>query len=194
MKINCERFREQVRKRRETSLERSRKANPLRLTAYYRTWYTTCGRSIARDLAMNFGSLESLANASVEDIALIEGIGGTIARVCMDDFSTMNPARESIRLLKDVGVDPKSEIAGTEEHVERPFAGKSIVVTGTLPTLKRDEIEDLIVKNGGKASGSVSKKTAFVVAGEDAGSKLAKRTNWASRSSTRRSFCKRVGR
>ena len=67
--------------------------------------------------------------------------------------------------------------AAKDEDASDIFAGKTIVVTGTLPTLGRKEAEELIVKNGGKASGSVSKKTSFVLAGEAAGSKLTKANN-----------------
>jgi DNA ligase (NAD+) len=75
-----------------------------------------------------------------------------------------------INRLLEVGVHPQS----VETVTEGPFAGMTVVVTGTLPTLKRNEAEDLIREMGGKAAGSVSKKTSFVVAGEAAGSKLTK--------------------
>ena len=75
-----------------------------------------------------------------------------------------------IRKLLDAGVSPKE----AQGSAGGPFLGMSIVVTGTLPTLSRKQAEDLIRQNGGTAAGSVSKKTAFVVVGEDAGSKLTK--------------------
>src|SRR4029079_7926434 len=72
------------------------------------------------------------------------------------------------------GVDPQQEVVKPEAAADLPLAGKTIVVTGTLKQFKRDEIQDTIVKHGGRASGSVSKKTDFVLAGEEAGSKLDK--------------------
>jgi DNA ligase (NAD+) len=75
-----------------------------------------------------------------------------------------------------------------------PLAGKTVVVTGTLPTMERKDVEDLIVKLGGKASGSVSKKTSFVVAGESAGSKLTKAKELGIEVVDEAGFLKRIGR
>jgi BRCT domain type II-containing protein len=82
----------------------------------------------------------------------------------------------AIKALQAEGVDPKQEVrkAGDASAAGLIFAGKTIVVTGTMKTMSRQQIEETIVALGGKASGSVSKKTSFVVAGEEAGSKLAK--------------------
>jgi DNA ligase (NAD+) len=76
--------------------------------------------------------------------------------------------------LKDVGLDPRAEVTKPEDAAALPLNGKSVVVTGTLAKMTRPEIERLIAKLGGKASGSVSKKTSFLIAGENAGSKLDK--------------------
>ena len=90
------------------------------------------------------------------------------------DFFHSETGKKTIADLQSVGVDPTVEIPDPQKLAALPLAGMSIVVTGTLPTMKRPEIEELIMKLGGKPSGSVSKKTAFLVAGEEAGSKLAK--------------------
>ena len=83
---------------------------------------------------------------------------------------------------------------GGEPSADHPLAGQTVVVTGTLPTLERDEIEELILKLGGKAAGSVSKKTSFVVAGEDAGSKLDKAKELGVPVLTEGEFLKKIGR
>jgi DNA ligase (NAD+) len=101
----------------------------------------------------------------------------------------------TIRELKRAGIDPVLAIPQADaEGAERPLEGKSIVVTGTLTKFDRKEIEDLIVKLGGKASGSVSKKTSFVVAGENAGSKLDKAEELGIEVIDEEEFTKRVGK
>lgn len=88
------------------------------------------------------------------------------------EFFHNKAGQHAIAELKAVGIDPKLDKPAA--NAPRPLAGQTIVVTGSLPTLGRMQIEEMIVKAGGKASGSVSKKTSFVVAGEAAGSKLDK--------------------
>lgn len=129
------------------------------------------GNRVAYVLASNFGSLDALAKATLEDLSAVNEIGDVIAD-SVHDFFHNKSGLDSIRQLKDVGVDPKMEKSKTSGA--RPLDGKTVVVTGRLEKLDRKEIEDLIVKLGGKASGSVSRKTSFVVAGESAGSKLDK--------------------
>ena len=129
------------------------------------------GNRVAYVLASHFGSFDALATATVDELSSVHEIGDVIAQSVFDFFH--NPAGQKIiSELKSVGIDPKMEKPPASESL--PLAGKTVVVTGTLPTLERKEAEDLIVKLGGKASGSVSKKTSFVVAGESAGSKLTK--------------------
>jgi DNA ligase (NAD+) len=94
--------------------------------------------------------------------------------------------------MQKVGVDPK--MAKPAGGGAQPLAGQTVVVTGTLPTLDRKQIEDLIVQLGGKASGSVSKKTSFVVAGENAGSKLDKAKELGVQVLDEAGFLKKVGR
>ena len=127
------------------------------------------GRKTARDLAQAFGTLEKLSIAAEEQLTALPDIGDTVAASITEYFS-FPENRNMISRLLSAGVSP-SETARRGEGV---FSGLSIVVTGTLPTLSRKQAEDLIRSRGGNASASVSKKTAFVVVGEDAGSKLAK--------------------
>ena len=127
------------------------------------------GRKTARDLAQRFGTLERLKNATEEELTAIPDIGAVVANSITEYFS-FPENNQMIERLFAAGVHPE-EIKSAAEGV---FSGMSIVVTGTLPTLSRKQAEDLIRSRGGNASGSVSKKTAFVVVGEDAGSKLTK--------------------
>jgi DNA ligase (NAD+) len=129
------------------------------------------GNRVAYVLASHFGSLDALADASVETLSSVHEIGEVIAQSVFDFFHNA-AGKQIIAELKEVGIDPKMEKPTPSDSL--PFAGKTVVVTGTLPTLERKQAEELIVKRGGKASGSVSKKTSFVVAGESAGSKLTK--------------------
>ena len=127
------------------------------------------GRKTARDLAQRFGSLDRLKEADENELTAIPDIGETVAGSVTEYFSFQENLQMIERLFA-AGVQPR-----TMEAVNGGvFSGMSIVVTGTLPTLSRKQAEDLIRSRGGNAAGSVSKKTAFVVAGEDAGSKLVK--------------------
>jgi len=127
------------------------------------------GRKTARDLAQHFGSLEAVEKATIEDLTAIPDIGDIVAASVVEFFS-FPENMEMVERLLAAGVSPVHE----NNAVSDTFSGKTIVVTGSLPTLSREEAEKLIVQHGGKAGSSVSKKTAFVVAGEKAGSKLTK--------------------
>ena len=127
------------------------------------------GRKTARDLANAFGTLEKLEEADMESLTSLPDIGEIVAGNIVEYFG-FPENRKTIEKLLNAGVHPR-EVAG---KADGPFNGMTIVVTGTLPTLSRKEAEDLIRACGGNAAGSVSKKTSFVVAGEAAGSKLAK--------------------
>ena len=127
------------------------------------------GDKAAAQLAEYFGSMQALAAASAEEIAAIDGIGAIMAESVTEFFAKAGTVDLLARLrAAGVNMDWHGEKKGTA------LAGMTIVVTGTLPTLSRQEAEALIARNGGKASGSVSKKTAYVLAGEAAGSKLTK--------------------
>lgn len=127
------------------------------------------GRKTARDLADRFRSLDALKAAPQEELTAIPDVGEIVAASITEYFS-FPENNQMIQRLLDAGVSPVYE-STVQSHA---LDGMTIVVTGTLPTLSRDEAEALIAAHGGKPSGSVSKKTACVLAGEKAGSKLAK--------------------
>ncbi len=127
------------------------------------------GKRTARDLAQHFGTLEKVQAASKEELLAIDEVGDIVAQSVVDFFSYPED-REMIQRLLAAGVTPRPE--GQAQH--GALSGLTLVVTGTLPTLSRQEAEAFIRENGGEATGSVSKKTSYVVAGENAGSKLAK--------------------
>lgn len=127
------------------------------------------GRKTARDLANTFGSLQKVREATLEQLIAIPDVGDIVAQSVIEFFSYPEN-HEMIERLLAAGVHP----AEAEKKAEGVFTGMSIVVTGTLPTLSRNDAEERIRQNGGTAASSVSKKTAFVVAGEKAGSKLTK--------------------
>jgi DNA ligase (NAD+) len=127
----------------------------------------------AQVLTEAFRTVESLAQATVEDIAAIHGIGTVIAISIHDWFQT--PAnRDLIFRLQATQLQLESVAPVPDSSQPTPLSGKTFVITGTLPTLKRDEAKALIQQAGGKVTDSVSKKTDYVVVGDDAGSKLQK--------------------
>lgn len=128
------------------------------------------GQSAAVQLCDHFGALEAIRQAKSEDIAAIDGFGDIMAESVADAFSQPD-FNARIDALLAHGV--KMEYTAKKAESAR-FSGMTFVLTGTLPTMKRDAAKALIESNGGKVSGSVSKKTSVVVAGEDAGSKLTK--------------------
>ncbi len=128
------------------------------------------GNKTAKDLAAYFRTLDSVRNASKEELLSIPDIGDIVANDIIDFFSDAHIASQVDRLL-ELGVKPREPKAKTTAAF---VDGKTFVVTGTLSRMGRKEIEDLITSLGGKASGSVSKKTDYVIAGENAGSKLDK--------------------
>jgi DNA ligase (NAD+) len=127
------------------------------------------GKETADILAGEFESLEALENAQLEQLENIDGVGGIIAQSISDYFKNENNLR-MIEELKAVGVNPTSKAKPKSNKLE----GKIFVLTGTLQNMTRDEASAIIKSHGGKTSSSVSKKTSFVLAGENAGSKLDK--------------------
>jgi DNA ligase (NAD+) len=128
------------------------------------------GERTARDLARHFGRLDDLMAADAAALEAVPDVGPVVAESIVDFFAETHN-REVIARLIEAGVHwPETE--GRVDASSGPLAGKTLVLTGTLPTLSRDEAKALIEAAGGKVSGSVSKKTDFVVAGEAAGSKL----------------------
>lgn len=127
------------------------------------------GEKAAKLLASRFGTLDAILEATVDDIATIDGFGRVMAQSVVDFFA-LEPSRDLVRELQSAGVNMTAQVSRVDDR----FAGITFVLTGTLPTMKRNEAAALIEKYGGKTSGSVSKKTGYVLAGEDAGSKLTK--------------------
>lgn len=149
------------------AIENSRKNNLDKLV--FGLGIRNIGDKAAALLAEHFGSMEKLRQASAEQVSSIDGFGGVMAQSVVEFFAKEGTG-DLLEHLAQAGVN-------MEWHGEKKgtaLAGKTVVVTGTLPTLSRQEAEALIVRNGGKASGSVSRRTAYVLAGEAAGSKLTK--------------------
>ncbi len=133
------------------------------------------GDVAARDLANAFGSFDALLTATVDDLVAIDGIGQISAQFVVDWFG--RPANQKLlEKLRVLGVWPTQVvIQQTEaEQAELPFSGQTFVLTGTLPNWSRSEAKSFIEANGGKVTGSVSKKTSYVVVGESPGSKATK--------------------
>lgn len=127
------------------------------------------GERAAELLAEHFETMDALSCAGEEEISSIEGFGQVMAQSVIDFFNKSG-TKDLLARLSSSGVN--MTYAG--EKRGNSLAGMTIVITGTLPTLSRDDAEALVVRNGGKATGSVSKKTSYVVSGEAAGSKLTK--------------------
>ena len=128
------------------------------------------GLKAAKLLCENFVTVDDIMNAKAEDFAKIEGFGAIMAQ-SLENYFALESTHELIDQLKALGLEMKPSEQKQQGGV---FEGKTFVLTGTLPTMKRSEAAKLIEQNGGKTSSSVSKKTSYVVAGEEAGSKLTK--------------------
>jgi DNA ligase (NAD+) len=130
------------------------------------------GEVMAGDLSRAFGNLSALSKASVEELQQIEGVGPNIAESIVDWFA--QPANQNVvKKLKGAGVDPKAQLSEASDQ-SSALSGLTFVVTGTLPTLTREGVKELIESNGGKVTDSVSKKTSYLVLGENPGSKAEK--------------------
>ena len=129
------------------------------------------GESTAKDLARHFGQLDAIMDASVEQLLQVPDVGPVVAGSIQGFFAEPHN-REVVAQLRAVGIDwPEGEPAAA---ARLPLAGQTFVLTGTLPTLSRDEAKAMLEAAGAKVAGSVSKKTHCVVAGAEAGSKLDK--------------------
>lgn len=150
------------------AIEASKKADPVRLLTGL--GIRNVGAATARTLLQHYDGIRELAAATAEELTAIPDVGAVTA-ACIADFFADARNREILDRLEAAGVNmkmPERTQASDRLH------GMTIAVTGTLPTLGRKEIEELIAANGGKASGSVSRRTTYLVAGEAAGSKLTK--------------------
>lgn len=128
------------------------------------------GKAAARELMLHYGSIDALAEADVDSIQQVRDIG-SIGSQAIYEYFRDDVNLDILRRLKEYGVNMELQDTGIVDDV---LAGKTVVVTGTLPTLSRNDAKNLIEAHGGKAAGSVSKKTDYVLAGEAAGSKLVK--------------------
>ncbi len=131
------------------------------------------GEVMAVDLAAAYRSLDALEQASFEELQQLEGLGPNIAQMIVEWFA--RPAnRQLLEKLKAAGVWPVVSNGANEEGVEARLEGMTFVITGTLPTYSRDAMKELIQQHGGKVTDSISKKTSYLVLGENPGSKLEK--------------------
>ena len=149
------------------AIEKSKEAGLARLLCAF--GIRQVGQKAARTLAMHFPDLDALMAASAEELTAIPDIGAITAGFLQEWFS-LEQSKHQIRLLREAGV----AFGSRESIVDSRFAGKTFVLTGALQRFTRDEASAIIERFGGKASGSVSKKTSYVLAGENAGSKLDK--------------------
>ncbi|CUA99039.1 NAD-dependent DNA ligase LigA [Thiomonas bhubaneswarensis] len=129
------------------------------------------GEATAKDLARHFGSLDAILDASLEQLLAVPDVGPAVAQSIRTFFDQPHN-REVVEQLRACGVH--WDETAPDVDAPKPLSGKTLVLTGTLPTLSREQAKALIEAAGGKVAGSVSKKTDFVVAGAEAGSKLAK--------------------
>lgn len=150
-----------------SAIEKSKSAGLSRVI--YALGIRNIGQKTADILAEKFGDIDSLMAADFDELCSIDGFGEVMAKSLVDYFS-LEQSVKLIERLKEYGVDMTAEIKEKSDI----FAGLTFVLTGTLPTMTRNEASDIITANGGKVSSSVSKKTSYVLAGEEAGSKLTK--------------------
>jgi DNA ligase (NAD+) len=130
------------------------------------------GTTVAELLVSYFPSLDALANASVDELEAIDGMGPVTAQRVVEWFQRPRH-REIVEKLRDAGVN-MVEATAEEDHGEQPLEGLTFVITGTLPTLSRNEAKALIEANGGRVTGGVSGKTDYLLLGESPGSKFRK--------------------
>lgn len=149
------------------SIEKSKSAGLSRVI--YALGIRNIGQKTADILADKFGNIDELMSAGFEELNMIDGFGEVMAKSVVDYFA-LEQSRNLVERLKGYGVDMTAE----KKEKTDIFSGLTFVLTGTLPTMTRNEASDIIIRNGGKVSSSVSKKTSYVLAGEEAGSKLIK--------------------
>jgi DNA ligase (NAD+) len=155
------------------------------------------GKKTATILVRKFKTAENLLSATVDELSQINDVGPTIAASVWNFFHLPDGSDAHgatvLKELLDLGVSQVESVPEEDNDNAASLEGQTIVVTGTLEQFTRQEIEDLIVKLGGKASSSVSKKTAFVVAGKEAGSKLTKAQQLGVPVLTEQEFLERIG-
>ena len=169
--LSLERFKEKSANNLVESIERSKK---VKLSNFiYALGIKNVGLECARTLEKNFESIDKLSEVSENDLLQIDGIGKIVAQSILDYFK-IGENLKLIGKLKEYGLDPKSRTLENENTEKKLLLGKNFVITGTLKNYSREEITDFILENGGKVLSSVSKKTDYLISGENAGSKLEK--------------------
>lgn len=149
------------------------------------------GSKTAKDLARTFGTLDTVRHATLDQLLAIPDIGEVVANDIVEFFHDERIAQQIDRLLA-LGVQPEETKVSTADNL--PLMGLTVVITGTLATLSRREAETLVEANGGKAAGSVSKNTSFVVVGESAGSKADKAQKLGIPMLNETEFLQKIGR
>ena len=152
------------------AIEKAKKNTPDRLLTGL--GISNVGKSAAQALMNHFGTFDSLATASEEDMVAVNDIG-PISAHCVYEYFRQTHNQQVVQKLKAASVNMEQEIV-TAPKEGLPLSGQTVVITGTLPDMSREEAAQLIQANGGKVTGSVSKKTTFLLAGENAGSKQTK--------------------
>ncbi|HVN92772.1 MAG TPA: NAD-dependent DNA ligase LigA [Terracidiphilus sp.] len=165
--IDLERFAEKSARTLLAEIERSKKAGLARVLMGLGIRFV--GERTAELLAQEFGTIEAVMDASADDLERVEEVGPRISHAIVEFFADKEN-RNLVKRLKDAGVDMTAE----KKQRSTQLKGLTFVLTGTLPALTREEAKEKIETAGGKTAGSVSKKTSYVVAGEEAGSKLDK--------------------
>ena len=153
------------------ALDRSRQTTLARFL--YALGIRHVGEATAKDLARHFGGIDRVMDASVEQLLAVNDVGPVVAQ-SIHTFFAQPHNREVVERLRSAGVQWAEHDGTAAVSAPQPLAGKTLVLTGTLPTLTRDQAKEMIESAGGKVAGSVSKKTHAVVAGAEAGSKLDK--------------------
>lgn len=132
------------------------------------------GEATAAGLAAYFGTLDALMAASVDELQKVPDVGVVVAKHVNNFFNEESNREVIAQLVGEVGIHWPAPLVVNAEEIDSPFAGKTVVLTGSLSQLSRDEAKARLTALGAKVAGSVSKKTDLVIAGEAAGSKLAK--------------------
>ncbi|MEN9631209.1 MAG: hypothetical protein RJA10_4437, partial [Pseudomonadota bacterium] len=153
------------------ALDRSRQTTLARFL--YALGIRHVGEATAKDLARHFGGIDRVMDASVEQLLAVNDVGPVVAH-SIHGFFAQPHNREVVEQLRAAGLQWAEHDGAAAASAPQTLAGKTLVLTGTLPTLTRDQAKEMIEAAGGKVAGSVSKKTHAVVAGAEAGSKLDK--------------------
>ncbi|CAK4835305.1 unnamed protein product [Aphanomyces euteiches] len=169
--VGLERFGEKKAKKLLGAFDKSKKPD---LSAFlYALGIPNTGKTTTKVLADHFGNLQAILAASADELITLPDVGGIVAESIVAFFADPR-MRLSIERMLASGVEPSTSVRAVVADEGNIFYGKTVVLTGSLPNLSRDEAGKMLEAVGAKISGSVSKKTDFVVAGESAGSKLTK--------------------